>query len=132
MQIGAELGKEAGQSGSIPPSLRIGWRDPRRHVKASYFTPLRWLRTAVREFTYRMRLALHAPTVECVRTLETQRRYRERQRLAEEYAQGYMAGWRECFETCIEAVEEELGATNGAWDVGGVLAKPEDPSRAAN
>ncbi|MGA8220061.1 MAG: hypothetical protein WB780_00290 [Candidatus Acidiferrales bacterium] len=81
----------------------------------------------LREFSYRLQIAMHAPRIEHAQVFEMQRIQRERQRLTEEYARGYLSGWRECFQACLEAVEEEIARVDDAFDTSTwfpVTAKP--------
>jgi hypothetical protein len=106
----------------------MAWYEPRRRVGVYFPAPLHWLLRALREVQYRMRIALRAPLLECAQAFEMQRRQRERERLADEYARGYLIGWRECFQTCLEAVEQEMGVVEEAWDIGSLLTKsPPNP-----
>src|SRR5262249_20241929 len=109
MNVRAGLRREVGHGGRIPPGWRMAWYEPRRRVGVYYPPPLHWLFRGVRELLHRARVAVRSPEIECLQIFEMQRRYRDRERLADEYARGYLAGWRECFQTCLTAVEEELG-----------------------
>jgi hypothetical protein len=57
---------------------------------------------------------------------QMQSRYREQQKIAEEYARGYLAGWRECFHSCLAAVEEEITRGDGGGDIQALLPEPPD------
>lgn len=97
----------------------MAWYEPKRRIGVYYPAPLNWVVRGLREFSYRLRIALCAPRMEQAQVFEMQRTHRERVRLAEEYANGYMAGWRECFRTCLEAVEEEIARVDETFDVTG-------------
>ena len=108
----------------------MAWYEPRRRTGVYYPRPLNWLLRAVREFIYRVQLAVHAPRLECAQVFDMQRLHRERERLAVEYARGYITGWRECFRACLDVVEEEISCANGvyeAYDVAGWLAAGPEP-----
>lgn len=126
MGMAAAADKGMGQKAHALPDAVAGRQNPRRGVRAFYRARLHWFTKGFCEVVCRVRLALGAPSIESAQVLDSQRRHCERQRLAEEYAQGYMAGWRECFETCLEAVEDELVRASEAWNIGGVLGKPEE------
>ena len=116
-----KLRREVGHGGTIPGGWRLAWYEPRRRVGIYFPTPLHWAIRAMRELTYRMKLALRAPAIECAQVFELQRAQHHRQELADEYARGYMAGWHECFEACLVAVEDELTRSGEMWDVGALL-----------
>lgn len=107
----------------------MAWYEPRRRVGVYYPAPLHWILRTLREFAYRVRVALRAPRIEHAEALAMQRSHSERQRFADEYARGYLAGWRECFHTCLEAVEEEIGRADEIWDVGDLLSGAPKTSR---
>jgi len=94
---------------------------PARRVGIYYPAPLHWVLRGLREFSYRMRVALRAPRIERAQAFEMNRAHRDRQRLADEYARGYMAGWRECYDACLDAVEEEITRASDLSEVGDVL-----------
>jgi hypothetical protein len=130
MKILARFRREVGHGGKIPRGWQMAWYEPRRRVGVYYPTPLNWVLRVLREFGYRLRIALRAPGIECAQTFEMQRKHRERERLADEYARGYLVGWRECFETCLTAVEEEMSRAEDVWNVSAFLtdtAKPPPP-----
>lgn len=116
-----KLRREVGHGGIIPRGWRFAWYEPRRRVAVYYPAPLHWMMRAVREFDYRMRIALRAPAIERAQVFELNRMHRERQLLADEYARGYLVGWHECFQACLELVEEELTHPNDIWEIGGML-----------
>lgn len=121
MKIRLKLGREVGHGGRVPRGWRMAWYEPRRRFGVYYPAPLHWILRGVREFNYRVRIALRAPVIERAQVFEIQRTHRDRQRLADEYARGYLVGWRECFQTCLDAVEEEFLRSGDAWDVGSLL-----------
>ncbi|MGA3294394.1 MAG: hypothetical protein ABSE45_10485 [Candidatus Acidiferrales bacterium] len=123
------LRREVGHGGIVPRRWRMAWYEPRRRVGVYYPAPLHWVVWALREFAYRLRVALRAPRLERAEVFEMQRAYRERQRLADEYARGYLAGWRECFRECLQAVEEEITRTDDVWEMGALLSGPPDTPR---
>ena len=86
-------------------------------------------RRALREFAYRLRVALHAPRIERAQAVEMNRIHRDRLRLADEYARGYMCGWRECYDACLDAVEDEISRTSEVWDIGELLVETPKPRR---
>jgi hypothetical protein len=100
----------------------MAWYEPRRRIGVYYPAPLHLALRALREFSYRLRVAIQAPRMEHADILAMQRSHRDRQRLAEEYARGYLVGWRECFDTCLAAVESEIARSDQIWDVGDLLA----------
>ena len=102
------LRRELGPGGRVPRGFRMAWYEPRRRVGIYVPAPLHWALRVLREFAYRLRLALRAPAIERKQFFDMQRIHSERQRLADEYARGYLSGWRECFRACLEAVEEEI------------------------
>jgi len=124
-----KLRREAGCKAIIPRGWQMAWYEPRRRVGVYFPVPLHWVLRAMREFAYRVRLALRAPLMEHAEILAMQRDHSERQRFADEYARGYLAGWRECFHTCLEAVEEEIARDDEIWNVGDLLAGAPKPSR---
>ena len=110
----------------------MAWYEPRRRMGVYYPRPLNWLLRAVREFIYRVQLAVHAPRLECAQVFDMQRLHRERERLAVEYARGYVTGWRECFHACLDVVEDEIAGAQGvyeAYDVAGWLAAGPEPGK---
>jgi hypothetical protein len=116
MKILKELRREVGHGGTIPRGWQMAYYEPRRRIGVYYPAPLNWVIRGLREFSYRLHIAMHAPRIEQAQVFEMQRTHRERQRLAEEYARGYMNGWRECFRACLEAVEEEIARVDDAFD----------------
>jgi len=122
MKTRLQLRKEVGHGGIVPDGWRMAWYEPPRRVGIYYPAPLHWVLRGLREFSYRMRVALRAPRIERAQALEMNRAHRDRQRLADEYARGYMAGWRECYDACLDAVEEEITRASDVWEVGDVLA----------
>jgi hypothetical protein len=121
MKLTKKLCREVGHGGMIPRGFQMAWYEPRRRVGVYFPAPLHWVIRALREFRYRLRVALRAPAIEHAEVFEMQRTHRERHRLAEEYAQGYLNGWRECFEACMDAVEEEISRVDSVWDAGALL-----------
>ena len=117
------LRREAGHGAFIPRGWQMAWYEPRRRVGVYYPAPLHWILRTLREFAYRLRIAVQAPAIEHLQVVELQRSHLNRQKLADEYATGYLAGWRECYETCLHAVEEELAHDAGAWDLGALLTE---------
>jgi hypothetical protein len=124
MKLFDGLRREVGHGGIVPRGWQMAWYEPRRRIGVYYPAPLNWVVRGLREFSYRLRIAVHAPRIEQAQVFEMQRTHRERQRLAEEYARGYLAGWRECFQVCLEAVEEEIARVDEAFDVSSWLALP--------
>jgi hypothetical protein len=130
MKLLRGIRREVTHGGVVPRGWQMAWYEPRRRTGVYYPRPLNWLLRAVREFIYRVQLAVHAPRLECAQVFDMQRLHRERERLAVEYARGYMTGWRECFRTCLDVVEEEISCANGvyeAYDVAGWLAAGPEP-----
>ena len=128
MKLLSKIRKEVGHGGRIPRDWQMAWYEPRRRVGIYYPAPLNWLLRAMREISYRLRIALRAPRIECAQVFDMQRKHRERERLADEYARGYLAGWRECFQTCLDAVEKEMGRVEEVWDIGSILSElPKTP-----
>jgi hypothetical protein len=122
MSTSIRLRKEVPHGGNIPPGWQMAWYEPRRRVSVYYPAPLHWVLRAIREFGYRLQIALQAPAIERAQVFEMQRTHRERQLLADQYARGYLIGWRECFQTCLQAVEEELTHVDEVWDIGEAAA----------
>jgi len=121
MKLVQVLGREVGHGGRIPRGFQMAWYEPRRRVGVYFPSPLHWILRALREFAYRLRVALQAPALERADVFAMQRMHRERQRLAEEYARGYLSGWRECFESCMAAVEDEIVRMDDVWDATALL-----------
>lgn len=92
-----------------------------RSKKAYIFTPARWIVRALRDWRYRIRIALTVQKLEDVQSQELRRAQEDRERLAHEYSQGYMAGWRECFDACLQAVEDEIASADDVWRMGAAL-----------
>jgi hypothetical protein len=115
------LWKEVPQGGVVPSGWRMAWYEPRCQVGVYAAMPLHWVARTLREFRYRVNIALTAPTIEQDQVFELHRAQRDRERLAEEYSKGYMAGWRECFEACLQAVEEEITDADELWKMGAAL-----------
>jgi len=124
--------KEAGHEGIVPHGWRMAWYEPRRRVGVYYPAPLHWILRTLREFRYRLRIALQAPRLEGAQLFDMQRLHRDRHRLADEYARGYLVGWRECFQACVEAIEEEVTCTEKVWDAGALLTGGSKPPRRSN
>jgi hypothetical protein len=116
MKLFTRLRREVGSGGIVPRGWQMAWYEPRRRIGVYYPAPLNWVLRALREFGYRLRIALRAPGMEHAQVFEMQRTHRERERLAEEYARGYMSGWHECFRACLDAVEDELARVDDAFD----------------
>jgi hypothetical protein len=116
MRILKELRREVGHGGVVPRGWQMAYYEPRRRIGVYYPAPLNWVVRGLREFSYRLQIALHAPRIEHAQVFEMQRTQRERQCLTEEYARGYLSGWRECFQACLEAVEEEIARVDNAFD----------------
>lgn len=104
------LRRELTQGAERPRGWRTAWYEPARRVAVCYPAPLHWLARWLREAAWRAWLMWHAPGREAQEVADGQRRFRERQRLADEYAKGYLAGWHECFETCMEAIDDRIQA----------------------
>jgi hypothetical protein len=124
-----KLRREVSHGGRIPRGWQLAWYEPRRRVGVYFPVPLHWLFRAVREFAYRLQVAMRAPGFECEQVFELQRSHRERQHLADEFARGYMEGWHECFQACLTAVEEEISRSDDVWELGALLADPPDEGR---
>lgn len=116
MKLFTRLRREVSSGGIVPRGWQMAWYEPRRRIGVYYPAPLNWVLRALREFGYRLRIALRAPGMEHAQVFEMQRTHRERERLAEEYARGYMSGWHECFRACLDAVEDELARVDDAFD----------------
>lgn len=130
MKMFTGLRREVGHGGIVPRGWQMAWYEPRRRMGVYYPAPLNWVLRALREFSYRLRVAVAAPGIERAQVFEMQRTHRERERLAEEYARGYMAGWRECFQACLDAVEDEISRVDDAFDAASWLppeVKPPKP-----
>lgn len=108
----------------------MAWYEPPRRIGVYYPAPLHWVLRALREFSYRVHVALRAPRIERAQAFEMNRAHRERQRLADEYVRGYMCGWRECYEACLLAVEDEISRSDGLGEVGDLLG--DFPGRQGN
>jgi hypothetical protein len=124
--------REVTHGGIVPRGWQMAWYEPRRRTGVYYPRPLNWLLRGLREFIYRVQLAVHAPRLECAQVFDMQRLHRERERLAAEYARGYVLGWRECFHACLDVVEEEIACAHGvydAYDVAGWLAAGSEPGK---
>jgi hypothetical protein len=117
VKILRRLRKEMGHGGIVPRGWQMAWYEPRRRIGVYFPAPLNWVLRAVREFSYRLGVALRAPGMERAQVFEMQRTHRERERLAEEYARGYMSGWRECFRACLDAVEDEIARVDEAFNI---------------
>ena len=107
----------------------MAWFDQGRGVEVHYPVPLHYFLRALREISYRVRVALRAPRIEIAQILQADRSHVERQRFADEYARGYLAGWHECFDTCMQAVEEEVSNAGELWNIGDMVVKGSEPSR---
>ena len=129
MSICLRLRKEVARDGKAPRGWQLAWFDQCRAVRVYYPVPLHYFLRALREISYRVRLALGAPGVETAQILHRERIHAERQRFADEYARGYLAGWHECFDTCMQAVEEEGSNTGELWNIGDTVLKATKPSR---
>ncbi len=124
--------KEVAHGGVIPRGWRMAWYEPRRHVGVCYPAPLSWIMRTLREFRYRLRIALGAPRMEAAQFFAMQRANQQRQRMADEYARGYMVGWRECFHTCVNAIEDEMTYAGDVWEIGALLTDGGKPPRPDN
>jgi hypothetical protein len=124
-----QLRREVGLGGIVPDGWRMAWYESPRRVGVYYPAPLHWVLRGLRELSYRLRVALHAPRLERAQACEMNRVYRDRQRMAEEYARGYMCGWRECYDACLDAVDEEIFRAGEVWDAGDLLAGAPKPQR---
>jgi hypothetical protein len=113
--------KEVPQGAAVPSGWRMAWYEPRRQVGVYTAMPLHWIARMLREFRYRVSVAITAPRIEQDQAFQLQRTHRDRERLAEEYSKGYLAGWRECFEACLQAVEEEITDADELWKMGAAL-----------
>jgi len=131
MKIFASLRKEVGNGGNVPSGWQMAWYEPRRRIGVYYPAPLNWVFRTLREFGYRLQVALRAPGMERAQVFEMQRRHRERGRLADEYARGYMSGWHECFRACLDAVEDEITRVDDTFDAASLLL-PEPKPRPKN
>ena len=123
------LRREAGHGGIIPRGWQMAWYEPHRRVGIYYPSPLHWVLRALREFAYRLRIALCAPRIEHAQVFEMQRAYRDRRRLADEYARGYLAGWREGYQACVDVMEEEIARADEVWEIGALLTGGPKPSQ---
>jgi hypothetical protein len=121
--------REVAHGGAIPRGWQMAWYEPRRRVGVYFPVPLHWLFRAMREFAYRVQIAMRAPGLEGAQVFELQRANRQRQILADEFARGYLAGWHECFEACLTAVEEEISRSDDVWELGALLADAPDEGR---
>jgi hypothetical protein len=129
MKLELRLKKEVGHGGVIPRGWQLAWYEPRRRVGVYYPAPFHWIARAMKEFAYRVRVAMQAPGIEGVQFLAMQRAHRERQRMADEYARGYMVGWRECFHACVHAIEDEMSHADEVWEIGALLADAGNPKQ---
>jgi hypothetical protein len=129
MKTRVRLRREVSHGGVVPSGWRMAWYEPPRRVAIYYPAPLPWVLRGLREVSYRIRVALHAPRIERAQAFEMNRAHRERQRLADEYARGYLCGWRECYDACLDAVEEEITRTSEAWEIGDLLTNTPKPQR---
>jgi hypothetical protein len=115
------LWREVPQGGIVSSGWRMARYEPQHQVGVYTAMPLSWVGRMLREFRYRVNVAVTAPTLEQEKVLESQRANRDRERRAEEYSKGYMAGWHECFEACLQAVEEEITDADELWKMGAAL-----------
>jgi len=122
MSFAFKFRREAVDGAPVPRWWRMAWHQPARNTSVYYPIPLHWFLRVIREFAYRLRVALRAPRIEDSEVLAMQLANRDRQRFADEYARGYLAGWRECFQTCLDAVEQEIARADGIWGVGELLS----------
>ncbi|MGA9883626.1 MAG: hypothetical protein WBQ34_07900 [Candidatus Acidiferrales bacterium] len=129
MKTRFQLRREAGHGGAVPGGWRMAWYEPPRRVGIYYPAPLHWILRGLRDFSYRLRVALRAPRIERAQAFEMNRVHRDRQRLADEYARGYMCGWRECYDACLDAVEEEISRAGEVWDTCELLTDTPRPQR---
>lgn len=124
-----KLRREVSHGGVVPAGWRMAWYEPRRRVGVYFPPPLHWLIRALREFGYRVHIAINAPPIERAEVFELQRSHHQRQLLADQYSCGYLAGWRECYDVCLETVEDEISRANEIWEVGQMLAGAPKPPR---
>jgi hypothetical protein len=127
MKMFTRLRREVGNGGIVPRGWQMAWYEPRRRLGVYYPAPLNWVMRALREFVYRLQVALQAPAMERAQVFEMQRTHRERERLAEEYARGYLSGWHECFHACLDAVEDEIARVDDTFDVSSWIADEPKP-----
>lgn len=127
MNLLKEWRREVGHGGCVPNGWRMAWYEPQRRVGVYYPAPLHWVLRGLREFGYRLQIALRAPELERAQVYQMQRSHRERERLAEEYSKGYMAGWHECFQACLDAVEDEISRVDETFDASSWLPADEKP-----
>ncbi len=129
MKTPFRLRKEVGHGGVVPSGWGMAWYEPPRRVGVYYPAPLHWVLRALREVSYRLRVALRAPRIERAQAFEMNRAYSDRQRLADEYARGYMCGWQECYEACLVVMEDEISRNSDVWDVGDLFSDIPKPQR---
>ncbi len=104
------LKRELGHGAAPRRGWRLAWYEPRRRVGIFFPAPLHRIARAIREFKWRMAVALRAPTRERQDVFDLQRDHREQQKLAAEFTRGYLRGWQECIEAWDEvskAVSED-------------------------
>jgi hypothetical protein len=106
---------------------QMAWYEPRRRIGVYYPAPLNRVFRTLREFGYRLQIALRAPGTEHAQVFELQRRHHEREHLADEYARGYMSGWHECFRVCLDAVEDEIARVDDPFDAATLLLSEAKP-----
>jgi hypothetical protein len=121
MKTRVRLRREVSHGGVIPRGWRMAWYEPPRRIGVYYPAPLHWVLRALRELSYRIRVAVRAPRIERAQAFEMNRVHRERQGLADEYVRGYMCGWHECYEACLFAVEDEISQSDEIWEIGDLL-----------
>jgi hypothetical protein len=132
MNILLKLRRKVGHGGFVPAGWRMAWYDSCRRAGIYYLAPFHWIVRALREFKYRLRIALRAPGTEGESIFEMQRKHFEQQRASEQYARGYTTGWHECFAKCLEEIEEELRRMDAVRDVDSLLAGLEKRRHASN
>ena len=78
MKLLRGIRREVTHGGVVPRGWQMAWYEPRRRTGVYYPRPLNWLLGALREFIYRVQLAVHAPRLECAQTFDMERFHRER------------------------------------------------------
>ena len=109
------IGREVTWGGRIPRGWRLAWYEPRRRVAVYFPSPLHLAARALRDVSWRLQSAWNAMPQERHEANETQRAFRERQLLAEEFARGYLEGWQECFDAWTAAMKGESEERSG-WE----------------
>ena len=88
MKLLRGIRREVTHGGVVPHGWQMAWYEPRRRTGVYYPRPLNWLLRALRDFIYRVQLAVHAPRLECAQVFDMERLHRERERLAVEMRAG--------------------------------------------